>query len=76
MAPPSSSFPTGFSLLDGIFGDSTNKKKKPVQTRNKVNTPAEDIKENQVGAKVKIPNSQAILNSASVSQNEVDKKIP
>lgn len=62
--------------MDGIFGDSSNKKKKPVQTRNKVNTVAEDVKVNQVGAKVKIPNSPAILSSASISQNEIDTTIP
>lgn len=73
---PAPDYPSGFSLLDGFFGDSPNKKKKPVQTRNKVNTIAEDVKENQVGAKVKIPNSPAILNSAALSQNEIDNNIP
>lgn len=62
--------------MDGIFGDAPNKKKKPIQTRNKVNTVAEDVKVNQVGAKVKIPNSPAILSSASLSQNEIDTTIP
>lgn len=74
--PAAGAFPSGFSLLDGIFGDSPNKnKKKPVQTRNKVNTIAEEVKENQVGAKVKIPNSPAILSSASLSQNEIDNNL-
>lgn len=73
---PAADYPSGFSLLDGIFGDSAaNKKKKPVQTRNKVNSVAEDVKLNQVGTKVKIANSPGILSSAALSQNEIDNTI-